>query len=85
MLLKIGCCESAPECTVRSERVSSSCMDGSMFFAFLGEQLKIRWTQDEQHVGQLSLSYLQSHCYESDSLRMKRDTVKLERPLEVRR
>ena len=84
MLLKMGC-ESAWECAVRSERVISSCMDGLMFFAFLGEQLKIWWTQDKQHVGQLSLSYLQSHCYESESLRMKRDTVKLEKPVEVRR
>ena len=84
MLLKMGC-ESAPECAVRSERVRSNCMDGSVFFALLGEQLKIRWTQDKQHVGQLTLSYLQSHCYESDSLRTKRDTVKLEKPIEVRR
>ena len=51
---------------------------------FPGDRLKIQWTEDKQHVGHVSLSYLQSHCYESDSLQAKREAVKLEKPVEVR-
>ncbi|XP_070180244.1 gamma-butyrobetaine dioxygenase-like isoform X2 [Littorina saxatilis] len=48
-----------------------------------GDHLEIQWKGSPPHVGHVPLSFLQTNCYESDYLSIKRESVKLGPPAQA--